>query len=265
MRRSAFTLVELLVVIAIIAILAAILFPVFARAREKARQSNCLSNFKQIGLAHLMYAQDYDERFTKFQGYWSSDNWDGAAGVYWYDRLAPYVKNTQIFACPSEGDHANATAGGTEIPAKLLEHFRGIRMSQSLLAMDVAILLLAALFFGLAPALYALIAAWVMTRVIDAVEAGFESGNTAFIVTVAPGAVRDRIMSELDRGVTMLEAEGGWTGEQRTLVFTAINRRQVPALREIVRSADPDAFVVITPSHEVLGEGFKPLTRVRRA
>lgn len=160
---------------------------------------------------------------------------------------------------------ADATAGGTEIPAKLLEHFRGIRMSQSLLAMDVAILLLAALFFGLAPALYALIAAWVMTRVIDAVEAGFESGNTAFIVTVAPGAVRDRIMSELDRGVTMLEAEGGWTGEQRTLVFTAINRRQVPVLREIVRSADPDAFVVITPSHEVLGEGFKPLTRVRRA
>lgn len=111
--RKGFTLIELLVVIAIIAILAAILFPVFARAREKARQSNCLSNFKQIGLAHLMYAQDYDERFTKFQGYWSSDNWDGAAGVYWYDRLAPYIKNTQIFACPSESDHANATGGGT--------------------------------------------------------------------------------------------------------------------------------------------------------
>lgn len=160
---------------------------------------------------------------------------------------------------------ANATTGGTEIPAKLLEHFRGIRMSQSLLAMDIAILLLAAIFFGLAPALYALIAAWVMARVIDAVEAGFESGNTAFIITAEPAAVRDSIMRDLDRGVTVLRAEGGYTGEQRTLLFTAINRRQIPALQEIVRAADPSAFVVLSPSHEVLGEGFKPLTRTPRA
>ena len=138
-------------------------------------------------------------------------------------------------------------------------------MSQSLLAMDIAILLLAAIFFGLAPALYALIAAWVMTRVIDAVQAGFESGNTAFIITNAPEAVRDRIMADLDRGVTMLRAEGGYTGAERVLLFTAINRRQIPALQEIVRGADPDAFVVLSPSHEVLGEGFKPLTRASKA
>ena len=73
---------------------------------------------------------------------------------------------------------AGATGGGTEIPAKLLEHFRGVRMSTSLLIMDVLVLGLAAFFFGLAPALYALIAAWVMARVIDAVESGFESGST---------------------------------------------------------------------------------------
>ncbi|MCU0508292.1 MAG: YitT family protein [Anaerolineae bacterium] len=160
---------------------------------------------------------------------------------------------------------ANATTGGTEIPAKLLEHFRGIRMSQSLLAMDLVILLLAAIYFGLAPALYALIAAWVMARVIDAVESGFESGNTAFIVTKYPELVRDSIMIDLGRGVTVLQATGGYTGEHRTLLFTAINGRQTPELRDIVRSADPDAFVVISPSHEVLGEGFRPLTRVSRS
>jgi uncharacterized membrane-anchored protein YitT (DUF2179 family) len=159
---------------------------------------------------------------------------------------------------------ANATTGGTEIPAKLIEHFRGIRMSQSLLAMDLVILLFAAIYFGLAPALYALIAAWVMARVIDAVESGFESGNTAFIVTRFPDLVRDSIMIDLGRGVTVLQATGGYTGEQRTLLFTAINGRQTPELRDIVRSADPDAFVVISPSHEVLGEGFRPLTRVSR-
>ena len=158
---------------------------------------------------------------------------------------------------------ANATTGGTEIPAKLLEHFHGIRMSSSLLAMDVVILALSAYFFGLAPALYALIAAWVMVRVIDALETGLNAGNTAFIITLNPAEVSAGIMARLNRGVTILRGEGAYTGDARTVLFTAVNRRQVPELREIVRQADPDAFVVISPSNEVLGEGFKPLTRTR--
>lgn len=158
---------------------------------------------------------------------------------------------------------ANATSGGTEIPAKLLEHFRGVRMATSLLVMDALILILAAFFFGLAPALYAMIAAWVMARVINAVEAGFESGSTAFIVSNQPESVRDSIMTLLDRGVTILQGEGGYTGSRRTLIFTAINNRQIPLLQELVRQADPDAFVVISPNHSVLGEGFRPLTRPR--
>ncbi len=158
---------------------------------------------------------------------------------------------------------ANATTGGTEIPAKLLEYLHGIRMASSLLAMDAVILLLAAYFFGLAPALYALIAAWVMVRVIDALETGFTAGNTAFIITTDPNAVCAEILDQLNRGVTILRGEGAYTGDDRTVLFTAVNRRQVPELREIVRQIDPDAFVVISPSNEVLGEGFKPLTRVR--
>jgi prepilin-type N-terminal cleavage/methylation domain-containing protein/prepilin-type processing-associated H-X9-DG protein len=109
MRRG-FTLIELLVVIAIIAILAAILFPVFARAREKARQTSCLSNLKQIGLAHLMYAQDYDERFL--QGRYPGTCVFGHAHLAaapdaindyrgWANHLQPYIKNIQVFRCPS--------------------------------------------------------------------------------------------------------------------------------------------------------------------
>lgn len=99
MRRG-FTLIELLVVIAIIAILAAILFPVFARAREKARQTSCLSNIKQLSLGMNMYAQDYDETLPR--GAHSVDNsWDGADDSTWRLMLLPYVKNTQIFQCPS--------------------------------------------------------------------------------------------------------------------------------------------------------------------
>jgi prepilin-type N-terminal cleavage/methylation domain-containing protein/prepilin-type processing-associated H-X9-DG protein len=91
MNKRAFTLIELLVVIAIIAILAAILFPVFAKAREKARQASCASNEKQMGLALLQYAQDYDERMV--MRYFT--------GFHWQTQIAPYVKNTQVFNCPS--------------------------------------------------------------------------------------------------------------------------------------------------------------------
>jgi len=100
MRRAGFTLIELLVVIAIIAILAAILFPVFARAREKARQTSCLSNMKQLSLGIYMYAQDYDERFPGGGGMGDNGAWHPA----WWEEIYPYVKNAQVFECPS---HSN--------------------------------------------------------------------------------------------------------------------------------------------------------------
>lgn len=101
----AFTLIELLVVIAIIAILAAILFPVFARARENARRSSCQSNLKQIGLSMFQYNQDYDEKFPPCNG----DN-TGFAG--WLVSLNPYIKNVQILQCPSEGRAPDSTWTG---------------------------------------------------------------------------------------------------------------------------------------------------------
>ncbi len=98
-RRHAFTLIELLVVIAIIAILAAILFPVFAKAREKARQSSCLSNCKQLGLAFMQYCQDYDERYN----YWTTGLGDASASAQpWWVVINPYVKNAQVVLCPSD-------------------------------------------------------------------------------------------------------------------------------------------------------------------
>src|SRR5438045_6104384 len=112
MKRRGFTLIELLVVIAIIAILAAILFPVFAQARAKARQTGCLSNMKQVGMAVQMYSQDYDERLLyarSFGRIWSlvEKTWgSGKQGertdnVEMPDLLLPYTKNMDVFFCPS--------------------------------------------------------------------------------------------------------------------------------------------------------------------
>ncbi len=118
-RQTAFTLVELLVVIAIIAILAAILFPVFAKAREKARQSSCLSNVKQLGVAYLQYLQDYDETFpphvterTAPAG--TPDTLAARAPFTYKTKLEPYVKSAQLFKCPSEkGNNDGYQTDGT--------------------------------------------------------------------------------------------------------------------------------------------------------
>jgi prepilin-type N-terminal cleavage/methylation domain-containing protein len=121
--RRGFTLIELLVVIAIIAILAAILFPVFAQAREKARQASCQSNLKQIGLAFKMYIQDYDERWPQSDPINGNNNTQGQQGGAGQDfgfngdvcnALIPYTKNEQIWICPSINinGHADPWNGG---------------------------------------------------------------------------------------------------------------------------------------------------------
>jgi len=118
-KRAAFTLIELLVVIAIIAILAAILFPVFAQARESARKASCISNTKQLGLGVMMYVQDYDEMYP-------CNSWDtppiGTAdtdahnagflsATQWVWRIMPYIKNKQIFVCPSDPNPKSGWTG----------------------------------------------------------------------------------------------------------------------------------------------------------
>lgn len=114
MKTRGFTLIELLVVIAIIAILAAILFPVFAQAREKARQTQCLSNMKQLGLAVNMYRTDWDDYYPlennsvpMLAGFWEDISFKD---TWWNQVILPYIKNTRLFICPTSGKKAMTTA-----------------------------------------------------------------------------------------------------------------------------------------------------------
>ncbi len=119
-KFKGFTLIELLVVIAIIAILAAILFPVFARARENARRTSCLSNLKQMGLGVMMYVQDYDEKYplayssngaNQPDGY----QWSGTADLwFWQQIIYPYTKNGQVYLCPSATVQPTRVVAGVE-------------------------------------------------------------------------------------------------------------------------------------------------------
>jgi prepilin-type N-terminal cleavage/methylation domain-containing protein/prepilin-type processing-associated H-X9-DG protein len=135
LRSRGFTLIELLVVIAIIAILAAILFPVFARAREKARQTSCLSNVKQIGLGLLMYTQDYDEKFPR-----GRNSPPGGVDVVgddgvtyhntcyeWFHMVQPYTKNRDIFHCPSDD-----TRGWNGPTRSELHRYKGYHVTMAL-------------------------------------------------------------------------------------------------------------------------------------
>lgn len=116
--RKGFTLIELLVVIAIIAILAAILFPVFGRARENARRSACQSNLKQIGLGIMQYSQDYDEMMLAVSR--------GANPPRWHDNVQPYIKSTQLFSCPSNSGTGKISGGTNSVfPNGVPNHYIG--------------------------------------------------------------------------------------------------------------------------------------------
>jgi prepilin-type N-terminal cleavage/methylation domain-containing protein/prepilin-type processing-associated H-X9-DG protein len=118
-RKKGFTLIELLVVIAIIAILASILFPVFARARENARRSSCMSNLKQMGLGIMQYTQDYDEQMPGVSRL-------NSPAPRWYDQVQPYVKSTQLFTCPSNQSKTTISGGTTSVfPKGIPNHYIG--------------------------------------------------------------------------------------------------------------------------------------------
>ena len=154
---------------------------------------------------------------------------------------------------------ARGTSGGSDILARILNHYRGTPMTQSYLLVDTAVILGAGFVFGWKSALYSMIALYVSGLVAETTLEGGGTVRTAMIVTREPEAVANRVLEELERGLTVLEGTGAYTGTERPVLYCVISRAEVARLKAIVNEVDPHAFMVIGTAHEALGEGFRPL------
>ncbi|MFO2548710.1 YitT family protein [Alicyclobacillus cycloheptanicus] len=151
---------------------------------------------------------------------------------------------------------AGATTGGSDIIARLARHFYGIEMGRSLFAIDVLVLVLIAFEIGRQTAMVSLVALFVASRVVDFVMSGVRAGKAVMIISDHNQAIINAIHDKLERGTTLLQARGGYTGDARQVVYCVVPRDELMRLQRIVSEIDPRAFVVINDVHEVLGEGF---------
>lgn len=149
------------------------------------------------------------------------------------------------------------TSGGSDILGRILNHWRGISISQSYLLTDAGIMLLAGLSFSWENALYAIISLYISGLAAEATLEGSNVVRTVMIITDKPEQIRLRILNELERGVTIMPAVGGYSGTAKSVLYCVLSRSEISQIKAMVRETDPAAFVVIGQAHEALGEGFK--------
>jgi uncharacterized membrane-anchored protein YitT (DUF2179 family) len=154
---------------------------------------------------------------------------------------------------------ARGTSGGSDILARILNHYRSMPVTQSYLMVDTLVILGAGFVFGWKSALYSMIALYVSGLVAESVLEGGGTVRAAMIVTREPEAVANRVLEELERGLTVLEGTGAYTGVERPVLYCVVSRAEIATLKAIVSEVDPHAFMVIGSAHEALGEGFRPL------
>lgn len=151
-----------------------------------------------------------------------------------------------------------STTGGTEIVARLLKRtLPWLPMGKCLLAADLTVVAsAAAVFRNFDTALYGAVGIYISTVVMDKVLYGMDNAKVAYIISDKPNEVAHAILHELDRGVTYLHGEGGYSGSDKKVILCAFKQREIVSIKETVRRLDPEAFIIVTSANEVLGEGF---------
>lgn len=152
---------------------------------------------------------------------------------------------------------ANATTGGTEMVAVLLQGWlRHYSVAQIMQVLDGMIVLVGLYVFGLRPSMYAIVAIFISSKVMDTILEGMKFSKAAYIVTDFYEEIAKQIMEELERGVTGLEAQGMYSGSKKCVLYCVVSKKEIVSLKELVRRIDENAFVVVGDVREVLGEGF---------
>lgn len=152
-----------------------------------------------------------------------------------------------------------ATTGGTDLMARLLKlKLAWLPMGRLVLAIDLAVIVATAIVFGsLESALYGLVGLYISSIVMDGMLYGTDSAKVAYIISDRDGEIAAAIVHDLDRGLTFLQGEGGYSGETKRVIMCAIKQRQIVQLKRLVKELDPTAFVIVCDAHEVLGDGFR--------
>ncbi len=149
------------------------------------------------------------------------------------------------------------STGGLDLAAQIIHKYTGLSLGLSVAMLDGLVILSAGLVFSAEKALYALIGLYVTSKTINVVQIGFSYSKVAFIISKNTDAIHEAILHELDRGLTRLKGTGGYTGEERTVLMVVVNQAEVSKLKDLVKASDPGAFVILSDTNEVLGEGFK--------
>ena len=152
---------------------------------------------------------------------------------------------------------AKATTGGTDMVSALIQKYvRHYSVVQILQVIDGMVVLAGLYVFGLKPALYAIVAIFITSKVSDALMEGMKYSKAAFIITDCYKEIADAIMTQLDRGLTGLDATGMYSGDKKTVLYCVVSKKEIVELKDIVAKIDPKAFVVVMDAREVFGEGF---------
>ena len=150
-----------------------------------------------------------------------------------------------------------ATTGGTDMLARMIHRsVPAISTGMFLMALDCAVVIVAAVAIGITQALYAIICIYISSKVIDTVMIGFSGNKACFIISTRSEVIMNRILTEMERGVTKLSAKGGYTGEDRPTLMCVVSRMEVTAIKNIVRDEDENAFMIVVDAHEAIGDGF---------
>ncbi|SHE70030.1 YitT family protein [Clostridium fallax] len=151
----------------------------------------------------------------------------------------------------------NASTGGTDIIAKIINKFFHINMGKCMQSVDIIVVMMIAVAFGISSGLYAVVCVLLNGIIIDKVIEGFSSTKQVMIITNRTKEIRNYITSEINRGCTIVKGEGGYTGHENKIIYCVMDRHQLVRLRKSMKEIDEDAFIIVNDAHEVLGTGFK--------